>query len=53
MNREEVVSKLEEKNLNFDDFLHFMSGKQMEINSNHDILFPKKNVYEFIEINNG
>ena len=49
MNKEEVILVLEDNSLLFDDFLHYMSGKAMELNSYHDILFPKKHVYDFID----
>lgn len=51
MNKEQVISVLADNDLIFDDFLHYMSGKKMELNNNHDILFPKKNVYDFIDKN--
>jgi hypothetical protein len=51
MNKDEVVNELLKYDLMFDSFLHYMSGKAMEINSNHDILFPKKDVYNFIDKN--
>jgi len=51
MNKEQVILVLTDNNLMFDSFLHYMSGKAMELNNNHDILFPKKHVYNFIDKN--
>lgn len=51
MEKDDIVLLLADKALIWDDFLHFMSGKQMELTLDYGIRFPKKEVYNFIDLN--
>lgn len=52
MNKEEVIALLDSNNLDWNDFLHHMSGKKMEITVEYGIVFPKNEVNKFINKNN-
>lgn len=52
MNKDEVLLLLDDNNLDWNDFLHYMSGKEMQIISDKGIVFPSHEVNKFVNKNN-